>query len=420
MNPFAQQDLDRIEAERVQAWSMPLAAIDPADRRLFEENALFPYFERLRREDPVHYHEASYAGQFWSITRYDDIRAIDQNHAVFSSEPSVTFAEGDVTQANFITMDQPRHHQQRKAVAPVTGPTNLAAMQDLIRARVCVILDDLPIGQPFSWVDRVAIELTTQMLATLFDFPWEQRRKLTRWSDVATSSTDSGVNESKASRQAELQECYDTFRALWEARKDDPSGNDLLSLLLRSEDTRYMSPTEFFGNVILLIVGGNDTTRNSITGGVLALNQYPEEFEKVKANPKLIPNMVSEIIRWQTPVNYMRRTALADFELHGNTIRAGDRVAMWYVSGNRDETVFDHAHDLQIDRPNARSHLSFGYGIHRCMGNRLAEMQLRILWEELLARFDSIELASLPYRYRSNLIRGYREMYVELRAKARG
>ena len=420
MNQFAEQDLSRIEAERVKAWSMPLAAIDLADRRLFENNSIFPYFERLRREDPVHYHEASYAGPFWSVTRYEDIRTIDQNHEVFSSEPSVTFAEGDVTQANFITMDQPRHHKQRKAVSPVTGPTNLAAMQDLIRSRACTILDELPVGEPFSWVDRVAIELTTQMLATLFDFPFEDRRKLTRWSDVATSSTDSGIVESKESRQAELKECYDTFRALWEERREDPSGTDLLSMLLRSDDTRNMSTSEFFGNVILLIVGGNDTTRNSITGGVLALNQYPAEFEKVKADPTLIPNMVSEIIRWQTPVNYMRRTALADFDIQGKTIRAGDRVAMWYVSGNRDEAVFDHAHDLQVDRPNARSHLSFGYGIHRCMGNRLAEMQLRILWEELLARFDRIEVASEPERYRSNLIRGYREMMVELWPKGAG
>ncbi|MBS04014.1 MAG: cytochrome P450 [Gammaproteobacteria bacterium] len=418
MNHYAQEDLGRLEAERRDAWAMPLAAIDPSDRRLFEHNTHFPYFERLRREDPVHFHEASYSGPFWSVTRYEDIREIDQTHEVFSSEPSVTFAEGDVTQANFITMDQPRHHQQRKAVAPVTGPTNLASMESLIRSRACAILDSLPVGEPFSWVDRVAIELTTQMLATLLDFPFEDRRKLTRWSDVATSSTDSGVNESKASRHAELMECFETFRALWEERQKDPSGNDLLSMLIRSEDTRNMSPSEFFGNVILLIVGGNDTTRNSITGGVLALNQYPGEFEKVKADHSLIPNMVSEIIRWQTPVLYMRRTALADYELRGKTIRAGDKVAMWYISGNRDETVFDHAHDLQIDRPNARSHLSFGYGIHRCMGNRLAEMQLRVLWEELLARFDRIEVASPPERYRSNLIRGYREMQVVLHAQS--
>ena len=414
MNPFAAADLEQRNRERQRAFDLPIDAIDPTDRRLFEDNVHLPYFERLRRDAPVHFHAASFAGPFWSITRYADIKAVDTNHDAFSSEPSVTFAEGDITQSNFITMDQPRHHEQRKSVAPVTGPRNLAGMEAEIRTRAVAILDALPVGEPFSWVDRVAIELTSQMLASLFDYPFEDRRQRARWSDVATASTDAGVMGSKAEREAELMACYATFRQLWDERRDNPVGSDLISMLLRSDATRDMDEAEFLGNVLLLIVGGNDTTRNSITGGVLALNQYPQEFAKLKANPGLIPNFVSEVIRWQTPVNYMRRTATRDVAVGDQTIREGDRVAMWYTSGNRDAAVFDDPDALQVNRPNARQHLAFGFGIHRCMGNRLAEMQLRVLWEEILKRFDDIQLASKPTRYRSNLIRGYREMLVEV------
>jgi cytochrome P450 len=415
MNQFAANDLARIEAERDFAFQLPLEDIDLTDRRLHEANAIYPYFERFRQEAPVYFHERSFAGPFWSVTRYADIRKIDANHRQFSSEPSVTFVDEDYsTTNNFISMDQPRHDEQRKVVAPVTGPRNLAALEAVIRERAVRIIDGLPDRQAFDWVDRVSIELTTQMLATLFDFPFEERRKLTRWSDITTASVDSGVIESLEQRNQELDECLEFFTELWEARKNNPVGNDLISMLLRGEATRGMPREEFFGNLLLLIVGGNDTTRNSITGGVLALNQYPSEFQKVREDRSLIPAMVAEIIRWQTPVNYMRRTALEDVEFQGQTIRAGDKVAMWYASGNRDPDVFDAPHEFRVGRPNARQHLSFGFGIHRCMGNRLAEMQLRVLWEELIDRVFVIELVGEPVRNRSNLINGYSSLPVIL------
>jgi len=414
----AADDLSRLERERDLAFSLPLEDIDPTDRRLYQDNVHFPYLERLRTEAPVYFHEHSYAGPFWSITRYADIRKIDANHQQFSSEPSVTFIDEDYSSNNnFISMDQPRHDEQRKVVAPVTGPSNLAALESVIRERAVLIVDQLPEGEPIDWVEKVSTELTIQMLATLFDLPFEDRYKLARWSDISTASVDSGIVESLEQRNRELRECFNYFMALWEARKANPVGNDLLSMLLRGKATRDMPQEEFFGNLLLLIVGGNDTTRNSITGGVLALNQYPGEFKKLNADPSLISNMVAEIIRWQTPVTYMRRTALEDVNFEGHNIRKGDKVAMWYASGNRDTEVFESPHELQIDRKNARAHLSFGFGIHRCMGNRLAEMQVRVLWEELLPRISSIEVVGEPVRNRSTLIKGHQSLRVVMTRK---
>jgi cytochrome P450 len=403
-------------------WSVPLDQVDPAFRRLFHEDLVLEHFARLRREDPVHFHRESQFGPYWSVTSYEHIKQVDVNHQVFSSAKGISIFDGsgDFRTPMFIAMDPPEHDVQRKAVAPVAGPRNLAAMEPEIRQRVSAILDGLPVGETFDWVDRVSIELTTQMLATLFDFPFDERHKLTRWSDVATSGPESGVVETMEQRRDELLACLARFTELWHERAAAPQpGNDLISMLAHGASTRDMvnRPMEYLGNLMLLIVGGNDTTRNSISGGVLALNQFPAQYDRLRANPELIPNMVSEIIRWQTPLTHMRRTALEDTELGGRTIRAGDKVIMWYLSGNRDAAVFDHADELVIDRPNARSHMSFGFGIHRCMGNRVGEMQLRILWEEITRRFHAVEVMGEPVRTRHIFIRGFTELPVRLIAR---
>jgi len=400
-------------------YTIPLEAINPIWPRLFQESRHWEYFRRLRDEDPVHLNELPETGRYWSLTRYDDIKAVDSNHELFSSAHGITLGlpigtplpEGALGIQMFIAMDPPKHDVQRATVAPVVAPRNLAAMEGLIRSRVCAILDNLP-RDTFNWVEHVSIELTTQMLATLFDFPFEERRKLTRWSDVATAAPGT-IIESEEQRRAELLECLAYFTNLWQERKQKP-GNDLVSMLAHGKDTKDMQPFEFLGNLILLIVGGNDTTRNSISGGVLALNQFPSEYEKLRGNLGLIPNMVSEIIRWQTPLAYMRRTANADTEIRGKQIRQNDQLLMWYVSGNRDERVFERPDDLVIDRRNARQHLSFGFGLHRCMGNRLAEMQLRVLWEEIMRRFHMIEVVAEPTRTYSAFVKGYTELMVRV------
>ena len=405
---------------RAEADATPLDQIDVTKPRLFQTDSIGHYFTRLRRESPVHWHENAYYGGFWSVTRYNDIMAVDTNHAVFSSDwthGGISLFDGpmDARLQMFIAMDPPKHDAQRKTVSPIVAPANLAALTGTIRQRTQAVLDSLPRNETFNWVDRVSIELTTQMLATLFDFPFDDRRLLTRWSDVATSvpGTDK-VTESPEARLAELGQCAAYFGKLWNQRVNAAPGPDLISMLAHSPATRHMSPQEFLGNILLLIVGGNDTTRNSMTGGVLALHQHPGEWAKLRANHALVDSLVPEIIRWQTPLPHMRRTALADAEIGGQTIRKGDKVVMWYLSGNRDETAIDNPEALVIDRPRPRQHLSFGFGIHRCVGNRLAELQLKILWEEILLRFPRIEVVGPPQRTLSNFVRGYTHLPVRI------
>ncbi|MGL4541411.1 MAG: cytochrome P450 [Polymorphobacter sp.] len=406
--------------------TLPLALFNVARPRLFQDDAMLPYFARLRRDAPVHYCADSRVGPYWSVSSFEHIMAVDTNHRVFSSDAhlgGVTLGgfAADFVAPSFISMDAPRHDAQRKVVQPIVAPANLATMATTIRNRTCAVLDSLPRDEDFDWVARVSIELTTQMLATLFDFPFEQRAKLTRWSDISTAVRGAalpggGVLESENHRRAELAECLAYFTGLWNARVNAPPTNDMISMLAHGDATRDMDPMEYLGTLMLLIVGGNDTTRNSMTGGVLAMSRFPNELERLRANPVLLDSMIPEIIRWQTPLAHMRRTALEDTELGGKTIRKGDQVAMWYISGNRDESVFERPDDFIIDRPNPRRHLSFGFGIHRCVGNRLAELQLRILWEEILARFPRIEVVAPPRRLLSSFVNGYESMMVRIPA----
>ena len=419
-NPFLRHDAPPVIED---PYSVPIEEINPIDGRLFQMDIHEAHFKRLREEDPVHMNELPLTGRYWSITKFEDIMYVDKNHELFSSASGITLGPridlepgpAGVDFSNFIAMDPPKHDLQRATVSSVVAPPNLAKMQSLIRERAGTILDGLPVAETFNWVDLVSIELTTQMLATLFDFPFEDRRMLTRWSDVATAPPGTGIVDTAEQRRDELLECLAYFTRLWNERAamDNP-GSDLISMLAHGEDTKNMAPYEFLGNLILLIVGGNDTTRNSISGGVLALNQNPEEYDKLRNNPELIPNMVAEIIRWQTPLPYMRRTANQDVELRGKKIRKGEQLLMWYISGNRDEEVIDNPSAFIIDRPNARHHLSFGFGIHRCMGNRLAEMQLRIVWEEILKRFHKVEVVGEPERLRSSFVRGITNLPVQV------
>jgi cytochrome P450 len=227
------------------------------------------------------------------------------------------------------------------------------------------------------------------------------------------NAPDSPVH-SEEERFGVLKGMAETMGRLFAERKGQPAKFDLLSMLAHGSATRDMPLREFMGNLSLLIVGGNDTTRNSMTGGLLALNQFPDEYRKLRANPGLLDSAIPEIIRWVTPVIHMRRTATQDIAFGGKTIRAGQKVVMWYVSGNRDEDAIEAPDRLILDRARPRQHLSFGFGIHRCVGNRLAELQLKILWQEILARFPMIEVVGDATRIYSNFIHGFRSMPVRI------
>lgn len=402
-------------------YSIPLEKIDMSDPELFETDSHWGYFKRLREEDPVHYCASSEFGPYWSVTCYDDIVHVEKNPDVYSSERSITLGDPRPEfplQAGFISMDGEKHNAHRKVVQPVASPRNLKTLEPLIRERVIEILAGLPVGETFNWVERVSVELTTGMLATLFDFPWEERHKLTEWSDVATAGPTTGAfgGTPPGERRAALEQCLKEFTVLFKERQNRPEGDrlDFISALANADATRDLAPMEYLGTLVLLIVGGNDTTRNSISGGVLALNENPAEYQKLRDDPRVIPNMVNEIIRWQTPLAHMRRTATQDTVLGGKQIKKGDKVVMWYISANRDSSVIERADEFLIDRENSKQHLSFGLGVHFCMGSRLAEMQLRVLWEEIQKRFRLIEVVGDPVRVRSNFVKGFTELSVRI------
>jgi cytochrome P450 len=393
-----------------------LDLLDVTDPALYAEDRWRPVFAHLRAEAPVQHCTTSPFGPYWSVSRHADIMEVEAHPDIYSSSyehGGITVA--DLPDANFIAMDRPRHSAQRRVVSPAFGPSEIARMAGAIRQRTGELLDTLPVGTEFDWVDTVSVELTTQMLAILFDFPWEDRRKLTFWSDVGGDIAAQFDPAAAAVREGHLADMTRAFDVLFAARKAQPPSGDLISMMAHSDAMGNMDFGERTGNLILLIVGGNDTTRNSMSGAIEAFNLYPDQWAKLAADPSLAANAASEVIRWQTPLAHMRRTAVADTELAGQRIAKGAKIMMWYISANRDESVFADAERFDINRANARRHLSFGFGVHRCVGARLAELQLAILFEEMIKRGMTVTMTAPPTRAAQCFVHGFTHMPVVVR-----
>jgi cytochrome P450 len=398
---------------------VPLSAIDTSDATLYATDSWRPVFERLREEAPVHFQPNSPFGPFWSVSRHADIQAVEARPDIFSSDMKyggITILDqvGEINRPQFIAADRPYHGEQRRVIAPAFGPSEMAKMADAIRLRTGELLDGLPIGEQFNWVQRVSIPLTTDMLAILFDFPWADRHKLTFWSDIA-GDIEMALNPETAAQSVQHgKDMLAYFDRLFAERKALPPSNDLISMMVHSESMGNMPDQERIGNLILLIVGGNDTTRNSMSGLVAAFDRYPEQWRKLIADPGKIASAVPEIIRWQTPLAHMRRTCVADSEIAGQPVKKGDKIVMWYLSGNRDESVFPDAEQLDIERANARRHLAFGFGVHRCVGARLAELQIQILLEQMLARRMTVRVTGQPEHVVQCFVHGYTNLPVTI------
>ncbi|MCA1749076.1 MAG: cytochrome P450 [Parasphingopyxis sp.] len=397
---------------------------DVSRPEIYAEDRWQPIFREMRAKAPINKVIGSDYADYWNVTSYKAIQQVESLPDIYSSSGElggITIVNEDndlpeeikIKAPMFIAMDRPEHTAQRRVIAPAFTPGEMERMSTDIRRRTAELLDSLPFDEEFDWVDTVSIELTTQMLAILFDFPWEDRRKLTEWSDWAGDITAS-LDEARAREQlAKLFEMAAYFKNLWDQRLDADEAPDLLSRMIHSE-MREMDEMTFLGNLMLLVVGGNDTTRNSMSGFAYGLDQFPGEREKLEKNPELIPGAVQELLRWQTPLAHMRRTTTQDTELMGHRIPEGEKVILWYISANRDEEMFERPDDIILDREKPGRHLAFGWGIHRCVGARLAELQLRLLLEEMAARRIRVNVTGDPVRVAQCFVHGFRKLPVTL------
>ncbi len=401
--------------------------LDVSRAEMWAEDRWQEPMAKLRAEHPIYYCPESKFGPYWSVTTYKPIQHIEALPKIFSSSwelGGITVAgdgvehlrEGEIPMPMFIAMDPPQHSAQRRTVAPAFGPAETERLRADTLKRTSDALDKLPVGEPFDWVQKLSIDLTTQMLAILFDFPWEDRHKLTHWSDVLGDIENADTLEQRQARLATAFEMGAAFKELWDNKAKKPGEHDLISVMLQSDAMRHMSEHEFMGNLVLLIVGGNDTTRNSMSSYAYGLSQFPDERRKLEENHDhdLAVNAMHEILRWQTPLAHMRRTATEDTELFGHQIKKHDKIALWYASANRDESVFPDGDKIIVDRENARRHLAFGYGIHRCVGARVAELQLTALISEMQRRRLRVNVIEEPERVPASFVHGYKKMMVEL------
>jgi len=397
-----------------------ITPFDVSEEALFVENRWHEKFAKLRREMPVSYCPESPFGPYWSVVTHDLVSKVELDHETYSSSwengnITITDPEPESNLPNFIAADPPVHTAQRKVISPAFSPSQMRTREEQVRDHCGQLLDALPIGKTFDWVDRVSTPQTIGMLCILFDMPFSDMTDLRRWSDYAGGVSSENLNDTfRAEWMTQMQAMLARFDELLDARRNEAPSDDLLSRMVHSEAMGNLSPMERLANIALLVVGGNDTTRNSMSGLAEALDLFPEQLDKLHKDRSLIPNAAQEIIRWQSPVTHMRRTTTCDTVLDGQLIPAGEKVVMWYISANRDEALFDDPDAFDVTRKNARRHIGFGHGIHRCVGAKLAEIQIGTLIEEIVERNWRIVPQGNPTRLRSPFLHGFTSMPVRI------
>lgn len=399
------------EKARIEAESIDLEVLDVSDRARFRNDTVRYYFDRLRKEDPVHFCRNSEYGQYWSITKYADIQSVESNHELYSSASGYSIYDQPELNKMFLAMDPPEHKNQRSPIMPLFSMSGLQKMEPTIRETISDICDTVPLNKVFDWVEIVSSEVTNKVLAITLDVPKSDHKSLLKWSEVLTilPEKESRVNTNNLQLMVDFAEY---FNLLWDDKMGAKPSHDLVSMYAHSPIAGRMRASNFIETLSLLIAATTDTTKNSMTGGINFLSKNPKEREFLYSYPGGLKSAVSEIIRYQTPVAHMRRTATADTILRGKKIRKGDKIILWYISANRDEDEIEEPYKFCVSRKNHEHHISFGYGVHRCIGKNLAELQLKILLEELIARRWYVEPIDEPVRVNSCFINGYESMPV--------
>jgi linalool 8-monooxygenase len=403
-----------------------LSAPDLKDPDLYLDRAPHDVFERLRREQPVYWNPESDGAGFWSLTRYADIVEVSRNPALFSSahengghrifnenDVGLTGARESAIGIPFISIDPPTHTQYRKFIMPAVAPGRLAGIEERIRERCLALVAKIPLGETVNLVPLLSAPLPLLTLCELFDLPVDMWVKLYDWTNAFVGEDDPDFRQSPEAMAGILGEFMAFCGQLFEERRARP-GQDLATLLATMEvNGAPVTLREFIGNMILALVGANETTRNSLSHSVVAFAENPDQWDRIRADPDLLKNAVREMVRHASPVMHMRRTAMADTVIGGQAIAKGDKVVMWYIAANRDESVFPDPHRFDIGRGNIQ-HLGFGTGQHVCVGSRLAEMQLRVAFGILAERVAAFAVQSPPRRFRSNFINGLKNLDVVL------
>lgn len=407
---------------------MIVAAVDLKDPDLYVGGMPYAELAALRAAGPVHWNPECDGAGFWAVLGFDEINQVSRQADLFSSahengghrifnenEVGLTGAGEAAIGVPFISRDPPTHTQYRKFVMPALSPGRLEGIETRIAERVERLFADVPLNETVDILPLLTVPLPLLTLAELLGVPAEMWHDLHRWTDAFVGEDDPDFRQSPAAMAAVMSEFIGFAAALFEERRATP-GSDIASLLANTEIHGQPVPLgDFIGNLILALVGGNETTRNSINHSLIAFANHPEQWERVRADPTLLPNAVREMVRHASPVIHMRRTATRDTELGGQVIRKGDKVVVFYPAGNRDPSVFPDPDAFDIARP-IRQHLAFGAGVHVCVGSRLAEMQLRLAFAEMARHVRRIEIMGEASRVRSNFINGFKRLEVRLTA----